>query len=124
MSNLGAYQWMTTRAKKVGGPINLLMLAGTAGAAIYKGGEIAVRQCVKAIKAHKAKKLTIEANERLHEVISADKSNEGLEFAIGDQFRVLDMDGNSVLIEKIGDGNNPYFVSAELLHKISDYKEY
>ena len=100
------------------------MLAGTTGAAIYKGGEIALKQCLKAIKAHKAKKLATETNEKLHEVISPDKSNEGLEFAIGDQFRVLDMDGNSVLIEKIGDRNNPYFVSAELLHKISDYKEY
>ena len=44
MSNLGAYQWITTVSKKVGGPINLLLLTGAAGAAagitVYKCGEI------------------------------------------------------------------------------------
>ena len=123
MSNLGAYQWMTTAAKKVGGPVNLLLLAGTAGAAIYKGGETVVKQCAKAIRAHKSDKPVVEAKSRLYKVTATGKSNEGLAFAIGDQFRVLETDGDAVLIEKIGDKNNPYFVSAELLHRISDYKE-
>ncbi len=37
-------------------------------------------------------------------------------------FKVLERDGNAVLIEKLGDDNNPYFVAAELLNEISDYK--
>ena len=49
-------------------------------------------------------------------------SNEGLEFKIGDQFRVLESDKDAILIEKIGDNNNPYFVSAELLKNISDFE--
>lgn len=123
MSNLGAYQWMTTTAKKVGGPVNLLLLAGTAGAVLYKGGEIVVRQCVKTIKANKTTKPAIAAEEKLHNVTSVGRSNEGLGFVVGDQFRVLESDGDSVLIEKIGDTNNPYFVSADVLRNISDYNE-
>lgn len=123
MSNLGAYQWMTTVAKKVGGPINLLLLAGTTGAVVYKGGEIVVKQCVKTIKARKTTKLTIEAEENLYDVTSVGRSNEGLEFVVGDQFRVLESDGASVLVEKIGDTNNPYFVSSDVLCNISNYNE-
>lgn len=122
MSNLGAYQWMTTVAKKVGGPVNLLLLTGTAGATLYKGGEIVVRKCVKIIKKHKVTKKVIE-EENLYEVILDGRSKEGLEFVAGDKFRVLEVDEDSVLIEKIFDTNNPYFVSAEVLRNISDYKE-
>ena len=49
-------------------------------------------------------------------------SNEGLQFHVGETFKVLERDGNAVLIEKLGDDNNPYFVAAELLNEISDYK--
>lgn len=49
-------------------------------------------------------------------------SNEGLQFHVGETFKVLERDGNAVLIEKLGDDNNPYFVVAELLNEISDYK--
>ncbi len=120
MSNLGAYQWMTTAAKKVGGPVNLILLTGAAGAAFYKGGEVIVKKCV---KTYKATKLAIEEGKNLYEVTSDGRSNEGLEFIAGDKFRVLEADGNSVLIEKVGDTNNPYFVSADILRSISDYKE-
>lgn len=105
----------------VGGPINLLLLTAAAGAAIYKGSEIAVKQCAKAIKAHNANETA--AEDILYATVIANKSNEGLEFAEGDQFRVLEADGDSVLIEKLGDNNNPYFVSKELLHRISTLKE-
>ena len=122
MSNLGAYQWMTSTAKTVGGPVDFLILVGAVGAVIYKGSEITVKGCMKTIKTRKATKPTLGAKEKLYSVTSSGKSNEGLEFVIGDQFRVLEADGNSVLVEKIGDGNNPYFVSSELLYTISDYK--
>lgn len=48
MSNPGAYQWLTTAAKKVGGPKNLVVIiVGTgavAGVTVYKGGEIVVKK--------------------------------------------------------------------------------
>lgn len=121
MSNLGAYQWITTASKKVGGPRNLLLLTGAVGAAVYKCGEIAVKMCVKAVKTHKASMTAIEEKRKLYHVCKAGKSNEGLTFAVGDQFCALEADGDAVLIEKIGDDNNPYFVSGEFLCSISDY---
>ena len=50
MSNLGAYQWLTTVAKKVGGPKNLVLIIAGTGAAVYKGSEIVVKKTVKEIK--------------------------------------------------------------------------
>lgn len=123
MSNLGGYQWLTTAAKKVGGPKNLVLVIAGAGAVIYKSGEIAVKQTVKAIKWIKNKEQLLEtADTKMYTVTAEGISNEGLEFKIGDQFRALESDKDAVLIEKIGDNNNPYFVSAELLKNISDYK--
>lgn len=123
MSNLGAYQWMTTASKKVGGPINFLLLVATTGATIYKGGEIVVRKCIRTIKSHKKANIAIESKDNLYKVNIACKSNAGLEFEIGEQFRILVADGDSMLIEKIGDRNNPYFVPVKLLREISDYTE-
>jgi hypothetical protein len=127
MSNLGAYQWITTVSKKVGGPVNLLLLTGAAGAAagitVYKCGETVIKKCVKAVKTRKIDKTPTENERSLYRVNESSVSNEGLNLNAGDQFYILETDGDAVLIEKIGDDNNPYFVSAELLHNISDYKE-
>ena len=122
MSNLGEYQWITTTAKKVGGPINLLLLAGATGAVIYKSSEVVIKQSIRIVKARRKTMLAIEATKTPYEVTSVGRSNEGLDFMVGDQFRVLETDGDSVLIEKIGDNDNPYFVSAELLRRISNFE--
>ena len=58
---------------------------------------------------------------KLYSVTVSAKSNEGLVFNVGDQFRVLENDGDAVLIEKVEDVGNPYFVSAEFLKLISNY---
>ena len=42
---------------------------------------------------------------------------------IGDTFRVLESDGNSVLIKLIGNKNNPYFLSKNFLKQISNYND-
>ena len=120
MSYLGGYQWLTTAAKKVGGPNSLVLIIAGAGAVVYKGGEVAVKHTVKAIK--NKKQLPEATITKMYTVTASGMSNEGLEFKIGDQFRVLESDKDAVLLEKIGDNNNPYFVSAELLKNISDYK--
>ncbi|MBQ8296634.1 MAG: hypothetical protein IJX77_02485 [Ruminococcus sp.] len=122
MSNLGGYQWLTTVAKKVGGPKNLVLIIAGAGAVIYKGGEIVVKKTVKEIKKRMSQeKLPEIADTKIYTVTAEGTSNEGLEFKIGDQFKVLETDKDAVLIEKIGDSDNPYFISAELLKNISNY---
>lgn len=123
MSNLGAYQWITSTSKKVGGPIKLLFLTGATGAIFYKLSEISVKKCIKTFKTHQATKTKyLEANENLYFVTSPGTSNEGIEFSIGTKFKILEKDGDSVLIEIIEDKNNPYFVSAEFLCNISNFK--
>ena len=123
MSNLGAYQWLTTAAKKVGGPKNLVLIIAGTGAAVYKGSEIVVKKTVKEIKKKiRIHQLTEMADTKVYSVTAEGISNEGLVFKIGDQFRVLETDKDAVMIEKIDDDGNPYFVSEELLTNISNYK--
>jgi len=119
MSNLGLYQWMTKTSKKVGGPANFLLLVGTTGAVVYKCSEVGVKRCIKKIR---AKRENNKKNIEVYTITEQGISNEGLRFILGDTFRILETDGDSALIEKIGDADNPYFVSIELLNKISDYK--
>ncbi len=124
MSNLGAYQQMTTLSKKVGGPRNFILLTMIAGATIYKLSELSVTKCIKVVKSHRASQsATSEFQDRIFSVTSFGQSNEGVNFPVGCQYRVLEKDGDAVLIEKIGDENNPYFVSANFLHTISDFQE-
>lgn len=122
MSNLGTYQWITTTSKKVGGPVNFLLLTGAGAIAVWEGGKWVVRQCADAITNYINKKNNVSTVLELYTVKLADKSNEGIAFCVGDQFRVLEIDGDAALIEKIGSSGNPYFVSANLLRRISNYK--
>lgn len=125
MSNLGAYQWITSTSKKVGGPINLLLLTGATGAITgtiaYKLSEVGIKKFINSRQSKKSKQLI--SNGQVYSVTSLGTSNEGLNFPIGSQYKVLEVDGDSVLIEKIDDDNNPYFVSKEFLCTISDFKE-
>ena len=124
MSNLGGYQWLTTAAKKVGGPKNLVLLIAGTGAVAFKSCEIIVKASVSAIKnKHNERKQSEEKNIKQYYIKTPAISDEGIEFKVGEMFRLLESDGEAVLIEKIGDTNNPYFVLAELLKKISDYKD-
>jgi len=124
MSNLGAYQWITSASKKVGGPVNLLLLTGVTGAAIYKTCEIGVKKGIQFLLAHQDSPTVYRVvKKNVYTVTTDGMSNEGTEFLMGTKFKVLEKDGDTVLIEKIGDNNNPYFVSSEFLRTISDFKE-
>lgn len=105
-------------AKKVGGPEKLIALIAAGSVAIYKGGELAVKKIIKVVKKSKEKSEKGPA----YKVTNYGESNEGVKFNINDEFYVLETDGDIILIEKIGDLNNPYFVDKKLLNKISDYK--
>ena len=122
MSNLGWYQVMTTTAKKVGGMENMvgLLVGGgvVLGGCVVAGG-IAVKHKIDNVLDEKKKERETAI---IHTVITEGQSNEGLTFKPGDQFRVLELDGDATLIERMNDENNPYFVSAEFLRSISDYE--
>ena len=124
MSNLGAYQWMTATAKKVGGPVNFMILIAGVGAATYKVAEVTVVSAAKGVKKLiEANQYYVITEEKIYIITSDDKTNKAVKFKAGDQFKILQSDGDAVLVEKIGDKNNPYFVSAKLLRKISDYDQ-
>ena len=110
---------MTTWAKKMGGPVRLFTAVAVGGYVLGRTVEAGGKQIVKGVKKHiKNKKTT---STEFYVVHTEGTSNEGLHFSINDRFRVLEIAEDAVLIEKIGDSNNPYFVSAALLHSISNF---
>lgn len=122
MGNLGWYQIMTTMAKRVGGPLKLAGLV-FGGGAVVGGGAVAGGIAIKNKVVEKLdKKKKQEETAIIHTVTTEGQSNEGLAFNVGDQFKVLEVDGDAALIEKLGDSNNPYFVSVDFLKGISDYE--
>lgn len=124
MGNLGAYQWITTMSKKVGGPFQLLGITAIGGYTVFRTIEAGGKTIYKLFKKHKGKnqeKTVIKAIE--YSVIKEGKSNENVKFSIGDKFRILEKDGDSVLIDKLDDPNSPYFVSASFLGEISEYSK-
>ena len=52
MSNLGWYQWFTTNAKKVGGPLKLLSLIAVGGYAVIRTGEAGIKKAYRLAKKH------------------------------------------------------------------------
>ena len=116
MGNLGWYQRIVEWSKKVGGPKNLMALTSFFGYGIFRGIEAGTKKTIKIIKKKKLKE-----SDTVYTVNSPGKSNEGLVFRVGDKFKVLAEDLNAILIEKIGDDSNPYFVDKKLLNDISNY---
>ncbi len=114
MSNLGLYQTMTTAAKRVGGPkqfVTLIFGGGMlAGKVLSKGADV--------LRKHSEKKRQEIAAAVIHTVTAEGTSNEGLLFRVNDQFRILERDGDAVLIDKLNDVNSPYFVSSSFLKTI------
>jgi len=123
MGNLGAYQVMTTLAKKIGGPVLLFASVAVGGYVVIRTAEGAIRSGIMKNKRHKETNEIALYTSKIYTVHECAEINEDLSFDISDTYRVLEKDGDSVLIEKIGDANNPYFVSEELLRIISDYEE-
>ena len=118
MSNLGAYQTMTTTAKKFGGPYGLAALIAFAGYGVGKLIEISVNAGARYLQAKKKPDQT----KQLIEVTSAGTDGSDLAFRDGDSYRVLYSDKDMVLIEKVGDANNPYMVSPDFLRTVSNYE--
>ena len=121
MSNLGWYQLLTTAAKRVGGPKRLVAIIAGSGLAAGIVGTKGVEGINKKLKANKEKQRKKIESLVTYIVEKDGKSNEGLELKRGDRFKVLEKDGDAVLIEIIGDENSPYFVYGKFISSISNY---
>lgn len=122
MSNLGAYQKMTTWSKKMGGPKPFLCTVAIGGYVILRTVELSGKIIKKTLKKRLPYKK--ERPEYLYTIHTASTNDKDLNFSIGDKFNVLEIDKNVVLIEKKGDMNNPYCVSLNWLQSISDFDGY
>ena len=120
MSTLGLYQTMTKLAKKLGGPGELFAAVAVGGYLLIRPVEGVIKLGMNKFKSKKRGNAI--KSSAIYTVSREGKSNEGLNFGIGDTFRVLEQDGDAVLIEKIDDTNNPYFVALDFLKSISNYQ--
>lgn len=118
MGNLGWYQLMTTVAKKVGGPKQLLALVAAGGYVIIRG----VEAVIKLVKKDNKEKSTSKVLPAYKFIIDG-KDDKGLIFSSGDVFYVAARHDDVILIEKEKDDNNPYFVSVDWLMKVSSFKD-
>lgn len=115
MNNLGSYKALTVMSKKVGGPENLLLLFFGTGILVSNLDRI-----IKVFTNIKNKNIT-RFESPVFTIHSDFFDNLGANFKIGDQYRVIEEDDNSILIEIINDSNNPYFVDEDVLLEISNY---
>lgn len=122
MGNLGWYQLMTTVAKKVGGPKQLLALVAAGGYVIVRGVEAGGKKVIKLVKKDNKEKSTSKVLPAYKFIIDG-KDDKGLIFSSGDVFYVAARHDDVILIEKEKDDNNPYFVSVDWLMKVSSFKD-
>lgn len=108
MSNLGAYQWITTVSKKVGGLVNLLLIVGGGSIAIWEAGKGVFKKTAEYLD----RKYFIRQKE--YEIIN-DFSYFELKLSKGDKFRIVGIDRDSTLIEILNDVNNPYVIPTKYL---------
>ncbi len=114
---------MTTVAKKLGGPVQLMAAVAVSGYVILRTTEAGIKLVINKVKDNKEKQNSDFEEDVYYTVNSQGESNEGVNFNIGDRFRVLEVDRDAVLIEISGNENNPYFASADFLKSISNYTQ-
>ncbi|SDT66900.1 hypothetical protein SAMN04489716_5402 [Actinoplanes derwentensis] len=124
MSNLGGYQLMTTFAKKLGGPRNLGLAVALVGAVVLRVSEAGVKAAVrkgKSVKEMFDARAEAATTSQVYRIAEDADAGGGLTLRGGDEFRVLARAGDAILIEVIGNANNPWHVSGNLLTSISDF---
>lgn len=119
MSNLGAYQVMTTVAKKVGGPVVLGVVTFFSGYVVLRPTEAGVKSIVRAIR---SRNVPCTTKGRVFRA-KANGEEGDLSLHVGDEYRVLECDGDAILIEVLGNSGNPYFASSDFLRSVSDFPE-
>ena len=122
MGNLGSYQTLTTMSKKVGGPkklVTLLVGGGIVlGVTIEKSRRYIDKKTKELLNGFKNKNYLSE-NDDIYIVIKNCEVNKELKLEENNLYRILECDGDAVLIELVGSDNNPYVVSKRILENIS-----
>ncbi|MFB2557042.1 hypothetical protein [Herbiconiux liangxiaofengii] len=113
---------MTTVAKRVGGPVMLGLMTAIGGYVGLRSAEAGGRMIFKRTRtAAKMSSTACPQKGLSFEVAEQGEAGGGLTLRPGDQYTVLEGDGDSILIEVSGNPSNPYFVSGALLESISDF---
>ncbi|WBL18775.1 hypothetical protein [Citricoccus sp. NR2] len=118
--------------KRVGGPEAAMKMVGVAGVLSFVAGGAAMAGVLRVtpVVKQKAEQLLEKWGSRgnmdelagnVYKVSSSHEDAQGIIFEVGEVFRVLQRDGDAVLIEMVGHGDNPWFVSAQFLARISDF---
>lgn len=122
MGNLGGYQSMTTVVKALGGPKKAAAIVSgsllLAGAGLYAGGQKVVKTVISRVK-QRAEPCPTKG--QVFKVVSDGEAGNDLTLRSGDEYRVLECDGDAILVEVIGRTDNPHFVSGEFLATLSDF---
>ncbi|MEH0652208.1 hypothetical protein QA995_22790 [Streptomyces scabiei] len=121
MGNLGGYQWITTVAKQVGGPAKLLVGVGVLSYLALRGAEAGGTAAYKKLRGVFENDLDSTSDELFTVRADGDDGN-GLRVRVGNEIRLLKNVGEGVLVEVIGDQDNPYVVSPAFLASICDFQ--
>lgn len=122
MGNLGQYQFLTTVAKKVGGPAALLVVTAISGWFVGRVTEAGGKKIAKVAKSKRTKHSEpIPDSDQIFTVHTAGDATGELKFQVDDEYRVLERNKDAVLIEVLSNADNPYFVSSEILASLSDF---
>ncbi|KQQ05905.1 hypothetical protein ASG06_05045 [Rathayibacter sp. Leaf185] len=127
VGNLGNYQRLVSLAKATDGPVKLAIyvvagsvavgtIIGTAAGPTIKKGLHEATQTVKRI----VKPAPLSGH--VYTVFQDAEGDTAPELRAGDQFRVIEQHGDAIVIELLGDAENPYVKSGELLESVSDFK--
>lgn len=121
MSNLGLYQTVTHIMKKCGGPKRTIV--GYTTLAVGAGWSLCeLKNHITARKKQRHEK-QLASNKELYNVTKDFEGAKGLKLYKGSQIRILERDEDALMIEVLGDSNNPYWIGADDLYKISDFKD-
>ena len=128
MGNLGGYQTAVQLIKALGGPKKavsiLLPVTMVLGYGLLRPVEAGGKKAVAKVRDVQQDRRAARAEaDRIFTVETDATADEEPVLRVGDQFRILQRDDDVVLVELIGDSNNPYVLSAEHLHSISDFPD-
>lgn len=115
MSNLGLYQTVVTVMKRLGGPkVAIPLVLGGVGAIGY--GVRTVQDRIVGSRVGDTGGQTVAGTY----MVKVPGESGGETFRPGDELRVMESDGEAVLVERLGDEESPYVVPSDMLHSSSE----